>query len=105
MTFFAVWSGGNGYSCGIDNEDELESFESLSDIEHALSERYESNGIRKVDFNYVNREKEFVYTPCVDDSSMFYVWDDAHYEDGVYSVGDEWDHTVEFVTEVRTYDY
>lgn len=70
---YALWHG--GYSYGLsDGWDGLEWFPSLAAARRAHRDRYDSNGLRRVRFAYVEREPEWYYVPAVDASAEMLVW-------------------------------
>lgn len=77
---YAVWYGGSSYGPS-DTEHDLEAFTSLEEARRALNSRRGRGAIWVQDFDFVNREPQSVYCPCVEDSSM-HVWFAADEADG-----------------------
>lgn len=92
---YALWFGGSGYSAG-DMVEDLESFPSLAAAKAALSERRDRGYTFRQDFEFVNREAESVYCPCVEDDSRMWCWRAADIIDGVTYVPDYPDYVIEF---------
>jgi len=92
---YALWFGGVGYAPG-DMVEDLESFPSLAAAKAALSERYARGYSFRQDFEFVNREPESVYCPCVEDDSRMWVWLAADEVDGVTYVPEYPDRIIEF---------
>jgi hypothetical protein len=77
MKVYGLWYGGSGYSHG-DLTTDLERFHSIAAACEALSDRYNSNGHRKVEFDFANRDTEYVYCPCVERESSIWLWTGAN---------------------------
>lgn len=64
MTVYGLWWGGSSYS--YPEMEDLESFKSINEAKLTLRDRYDSNGIRRVRFNYVDKEEDVTLVPAVD---------------------------------------
>jgi len=73
MKVYGLWYGGCGYGHG-DPISDLEQFTTIAAAREALADRYNSNGLRKVEFDFINRDTEYVYCPCVERESSIWLW-------------------------------
>lgn len=92
---YAMWNGGNGYGPS-DLVTDLEGFGSLADVRAALRSRRDRGYGWRQEFVFVNRDAEYVYTPCVEDDSSIWVWLVADEVDGVVCVPEYPDRVVSF---------
>ena len=95
---YAMWNGGNGYGPS-DLITDLEGFASMTAVRRALVARRDEGDTWRQGFEFVNREDEMVYCPCVDDTSSFWVWlaaDGSAPDDGNVYVPEYPDVVVEF---------
>ena len=56
---------GPNYESLVNDESSIEVFSSLGHAMSALFDRYDSNGTRKLDVNYLNGFSDSTYFPCV----------------------------------------
>jgi hypothetical protein len=92
---WALWNGGSGYGPS-DLVSDLESFASLEDARQALRSRRDYGYGFRQSFEFVNRDPESVFTPCVEDDSSMWVWFGADVVDGVTYVPEYPDRVVSF---------
>ena len=68
-----MWYGGSGYGPS-DPVEHLEEFDSIAAAKSALWSRRDYGYSYLQEFNYVNRENERVYCPCVEDDSTMWLY-------------------------------
>lgn len=73
MKIYGLWWGGNSYS--RPRLDDLEVFASIAGAKRAVVDRYMSNWILLQDFDYVERGRESVLSPCVTEESETWLFD------------------------------
>ena len=97
MKIFVVWNGGSGYGPS-DRVDDLEVHYSISAAASALIQRRRYGYSQKQHFPFVNRDSEYVFTPCVEDDSSMWCWFTARdgNNDGELHVPDYPDFILEF---------
>ncbi len=72
MEVYALWYGGASYAHSTD--DDLEKFPSIGAAVTALDDRHRLGYSFRQSFNFVNREPESSYTPCVEDDSEIWLF-------------------------------
>lgn len=65
---YGLWHGGPGYS-NADPKSDVERFDSVDAARNALSDRYTCGHTWKQDFDFVNRDRESVFTPAVSEEA------------------------------------
>jgi len=95
-TIYGIWNGGTGYGPS-DLTDDLERFDGVNAARHALRDRRDNGYGFRQDFDFVNRDAESVYCPCVENDTSLWLWLKAvELDDGTLLVPEYPDLIVDF---------
>lgn len=86
MRVYAIWEGGYGNYAPSDIVNDLEAFDSIEAAKSALKARLGRGYSYLQSFEFVNRDAERVYCPCVGDDTRMLLWSAADTDDGVVYV-------------------